>query len=597
MKPYICSISEVEHLRADMVNELNMLLPDFRLAACFVNPRAIKNGNEKFHRKLESKVFKNNAGMALRTSQSGFFNGVSPKTRGWFASMVTNPITARNTSVKQFLKNDDDILSDTFKVNNTYRVLPLVYKDVLTFSTGACLMLPDAVYGFWLYPLAMGTYSFACDAEGRPEMFCRDFVFTVKQVVDTYGTYDSDGKIIWDNIHPFVKSCYEKSLYNERVYLTTVVVPNVNYRPLQVNQLDPLDKKFHSYTYVQRFATASGQLSTMSLREISRNGEKSGYRKSDFLKVSGFDYFPVIISRWEVQAEENFGSGGPTQLALADIMTYQEMQRKRLNAIDKSISPPMVAPASLRRHQSSILAGGITYVENMNDGNSQFKPAFQVDAKVMDLIGSQDEYSDIINEAYYVDLFKMLIGQDLKSHISVQEINARAGEKLQLLGPAFNQWDFDLGTPILGNSRLMLRKEGKLPTIPKDLINPEGKSDLRIEYVSTLALAQKAGDLTTMERTLGVVSQVAKEFNDPTILRIMKPEDYVRKYADSIGLDPNLLLTEEEYAEVRQQADINAQAAQAQVSQAQGAETAKTLSEAKIGQGSVLDNMLQASGI
>lgn len=597
MEPYICSLSEVEHLRADMVNELNMLLPEFRLAACFVNPRAIKNGSEKLHRKLESKVFKNNAAMALRTATAGMFNGASPKTRAWFASMVTNPLSARNTKVKQFLKNEDDILSENFKVNNTYRVLPLIYRDTLTFSTGAAMILPHEIYGFWLYPLAIGTYSFACDAEGRPEMFCRDFVYTVKQVVDTYGTYNDDGSIDWTNIHPFVKSCYEKSLYNERVYLTSVVVPNKNFNPLKQNLLNPLDRKFHAYTYIQRFATASGQLSTLSIRDTSRNGSRgTGDRMKDFTRVSGYDYFPVIISRWELQAEENFGTGGSTQLALADIMTYQEMQRKRLNAIDKGISPPMVAPATLRRHQSSILAGGITYVENMEAG-AGFKPAFEVDFKVADLIGDMAEYKEIIDEAYYVDLFKMLIGQDLKSHISVQEINARAGEKLQLLGPAYNQWDFDIGSVLISDARHLLKKAGRLQPLPKELINEDGRSDVRIEYVSTLALAQKAANLNTMERLLGVTTQVAQATQDPSIMKLVKAEKFVREYADSIGYDPNLLLTEDEYEQEKANNAQQQQMMQQQAQQAQGAEIAKTLSEAKTGQGSMLDNMLQATGI
>lgn len=592
MEPYICKISEVEHLRSDMVNELNSLLPEFRLAACFVNPRAIKNGSEKFQRKLESKVFKNNAGLNLRTATAGMFNGASPKTREWFASMITNPLTAKNTEVKQYLKNDDNIISEHFKVNNTYRVLPLLYRDAMTFSTSACLMLPHAIYGFWLYPLAMGTYSFACDAEGRPEMFCRDFVYTVKQVVDTYATYDKNGAVDWTNIHPFVKDCYDKSLYNEKVHLTTVILPNKNYRANEVNAFNPLDKKFHAYTYIQRFSTASGQLSNMSIREIRRNGETKGNNLSDFLKVTGFDYFPVIISRWELQAEENFGTNGPTQVAIADIMTYQEMQRKRLNAVDKSISPPMVAPAHMRRHQSSILAGGITYVENM-DQNSGFRPAFMVDAKVAELIGDMAEYKELLDEAYYVDLFKMLIGQDLKSHVSAQEIQSRTGEKLQLLGPAFNQWDFDIGSILIGNARHLLGKMGRLTEKPKALLD-SGNDDVRIEYVSTLALAQKAGNLTTMERTFGVAAQVAQAHNNPAYLKILPPEIYIRTYADSIGLDPNLLLTEDEFAQEMQKDAQQQQAMAAQQQQIQGAEIAKTLSEAKTGQGSMLDNMLAA---
>lgn len=596
---YTYNLAEIEFIRSDMVNDLQELMPEFRLAAAFVNPRAIKNPGDKTHRRLTSKVLKNNAGMALRTSTSGMFNGASPKTRPWFHSVVSNPAAARTTSNKQFIKREDDIIAEVMQVNNTYRALPLLYKDTLTFSTGATLMLPHAIFGFWLYPLAMGTYSFTCDAEGNPEMFCRDFVYTVKQVVDSYAKVDArTGMKQWGNIHPYIKDCYEKSLYNEKVYLTTVICPNHRWNPLKENRLDPTDRKYQAYTYIQRFGSASGRFSGLSARELNRTRDDVLSDKTGFLEVSGFSYFPVIISRWELLAEENFGTGAPTQLALADIMTYQEMQRLRLNAVEKGVRPPMVGPASLRRHQSSILAGGITYVEDMQLG-ATFRPAFEVNAKIADLIASQDEYQDIINEAYYINLFMMLIGQDLKSHVSAQEINARAGEKLQLLGPALSQWDFDIGAKIIGNARHILREQGRLEEFPREMLADTGpvNAPVRVEYVSTLALAQKAANLNTMERFLGVTDSVAKVTQDLGVIKIIKSEKYLREYGDSIGLDPNLLLTEDEYAKAKRDEQARQANAQRQAQVAQESEVAKNLSQAKVGEGSMLDTMLSASSI
>lgn len=590
------TLTEVEALRSEMVNELQEYLPDFRLAAAFVNPRTIKNGSDKNHRRMESRVLKNTAGMALRTGKAGMFNGATPKTRPWFTSLVANPIAARTTKNRQFIQREDAILADVMQVNNTYRVLPMLYSDTMQYSSGACLQLPHPIYGTWLYPLAIGTYSFSCDAEGNPEMFCRDFVYTVKQVVDNYGKVDpATGAIVWDNIHPYIKTCYEKARYQEKVYLTTVILPNRKWNPLRENKFDPTDRKFQAYTYVQRFGSSAGKLSGLSSRELNRD-RKETVGDYMFLKVTGFSYFPVIISRWEVLAEENFGSGGPTQMCLADIMTQQEMQRARLNAIDKMVRPPMVGPASMRRHQSSILAGGITYVEDMQLG-AAFRPAFEVNARIAELITSQEEYQDIIHEAYYVNLFMMLIGQDLKSHISVQEINARAGEKLQLLGPALSQWDFDIGSKLIGNNRHILREQGRLDPIPEDMLMEDGRTPVRIEYISTLALAQKAANLNTMERFLGVVDSVSKVTMDESVRKIVKPEIYLRDYGDSIGLNPNLLITEDEYAKAVEAEAQNKAMAQQQALMQSESEVAKNLSQAKVGDGSMLETMLTASGI
>ena len=593
------TISEVESLRADMVNELQLYMPGFRLAAAYVDPRSIKNPGEKLAKQMRSKVYRNTAGMAARTSTAGMFNGASPKTRPWFASLVTNPLAAKTSSVRQFIKREDDLIAETMQVNNTYRVLPMLYGDTIKFSTGAALHLPHPIYGSWLYPLAIGTYSFACDLEGNPEMFCRDFVATVKQVVDNYGQVDpKTGKTDWSNMHPYIKECYEKSLYNEKVYLTQVILPNRKWNALKQELLDPLDRKYHAYTYVQRFGTASGMYSGLSAREINRNRSEVVGDLKDFLKVTGFSYFPVIISRWQLLPEENFGSGGPTEIAMADIMTDQEMQRARLNTIDKIVRPPMVGPASLKRHQSSILAGGITYVEDSQMGIG-FRPAFEINHRVAELISSQQDYREIIEEAYYVDLFKMLIGQDLKSHVSVHEIQTRASEKLQLMGPVMSQWDFDLGSKLISNNRHILREQGRLEPLPKELYQQNekgiGNSPVRIEYISTIALAQKAANIGTIERFLGVANNIAQVTQDPLAVRIIKTDDIIRGYADDVGLDPNYLHTEIEMSNIREQA-AQEQASVAQREMiAQDSEVAKNLSQAKVGEGSMLETMLTAS--
>ena len=79
--------------------------------------------------------------------------------------------------------------------------------------------------------------------------------------------------------------------------------------------------------------------------------------------------------------------------------------------------------------------------------------------------------------------------------------------------------------------------------------------------------------------------------------KLVKPEIYLRDYGDSIGLNPNLLLDESEYAKVVEaEAAKNAQGRQQALMQSEAA-IAKDLSQAKVGDGSMLETMLSASGV
>jgi hypothetical protein len=577
--------AEATALRNKLRDGMSRFLPKWRDLARFIAPERLKENPNDKHNGLrkDSRIIKNQAGRSLRTFVSGMMNGATPRSRPWFNLTVNNRQKALSAGAKRYFAEAEAVLNAHFQVSNLYRVLPMAYKDVGIFSNAAFAMLPDPRFGFHFYPFAIGTYAFACDDRGNTNTFTRDFSLTVRQIVERYTTLTPSGQIDWKGIPSWIREHWDNARYQETAVLAQLIIPNRDYNPDR-KSLDPADKKFQSYTWVH----ASGnnlppQTSSGFRNEASLNG-------SEFIKVSGFDYFPVITPRWEVMPEEDYGVDGPGEIALGDVMTLQEMEKWRLEAIAKLVKPPMVGHASLRRHQASILAGGITYVDDQG-AQAGFKPAFMVDPKLGDLIQDQQEYVQAIRSAFYEDLFLMLSGDRTVSHVTAREIDEKAAERMSTLAPVLGQWDQDLSSPLIRNAQIILEQQGRFPKRPKDL---EGE-ELRPEYISILAQAAKVSMMNSVERAVQFTANVAQIQQDPSLLKLINGEKILRSYYDYVAIDPTIILDEDEFEEIKQVAAQEQAMMKEQAMMAQESESAKNLSQAKVGEGSMLDTLLQAS--
>lgn len=584
------SLSEVMYLRNMMRQDYQRNESAFKFLAHFISPTRLKHApDDKTNKQSQIRaIIKNKGAMALRTFTSGMSNGATPRARPWFLLGVNNPAKTKSNWGKKYFSQCEQILNSHFNIGNLYRILPIAYKDIGLFSTAAYMMLPDAQYGFWFFPLSMGTYGFAVDIKGSPNMFYRDVCMTVRQVVDTYSSLKPGGGTDFGGIPTWVVQHYENARYTEEIILSQVIVENANFSPAKSKlSIHASDKKYVCYTFVQ---AGAGNLPLQSNRGFRTELSCSHKPTSEFVKVSGYNYFPVIIPRWEVQAEGTWGCDGPGDLALGDIMTLNEMEKARLEGVHKLVRPPMVGHASLRRHQASILAGGITYVD---DAGSQhgFKPAFQMDPKLYELIQCKGEYEFAIDEAFFVDLFRQFSRGESKTHVSVEEIREKSSERMAMVAPALGQLDFDQNSKLILNAMHILEAQGKMPVKPQEL---EGEQNT-IEYVSILAQAAKASQMNGAERGANFLTSFAQSVGKPEIISIIDEEKYARKYLEYVGVDPELIRGEDEVAAIRNQISQKKQMEEDLQVDAQSAATARDLSQAQPGQGSLLDHWMDAS--
>lgn len=582
------TLSEIQAIRESMRQEMLVHLPTFKLLAQYIAPSRIReNPEDRTNKNWQTRrILKNQGGMSLRTFGAGMSNGATPRTRPWNQYRCLNDRKNSSSTARKYFSSTEKIVNNFFQMGNLYEVFQWAHKEVGLFSNAAYGMLPHHKYGFFFYPFPLGTYGFACDIEGNPEMFYRDFTYTVRQVVMNYAKLKDGAVIDWSNIPSYIKERWDNAQYQELVTISNVILPNCDYDPKKLS-LDGSHKRYQSYHFI--LSMASG-LPVQSSNGARNEVAAASPNKTEFLRVGGHDYFPVIIDRWETIAEQGWGIEGPGEMALGEIMGLQEMQKYRLEAIAKLVKPPMVGPAALRRHMASILAGGMTYLDET--AGQQFRPVFEIDPKLSELITDQMECKNAIKDAFYDNVFNLFSGQESKTHVTVEEIREKAGERMVQLSPALSSLDRSRSR-LMNNAHFILEDAGILDPRPKEL---EGE-EFRPQYISILHQAAKASQMTSIERGINFAASLATTVQDPAILKMIKSDNIARRYlVDVLALDPDDIATEDEMKKIRgdlmkqqQQQSINLQLQQQ-------AEIAKNLSDAKIGEGSMLDAQLEAAG-
>jgi len=543
---------KIEVLRGMLENERSTFLPQWRDNADYILPRrpqfTVTDSNRGERR--NQKIIDATATLAARTLRSGMMGGITSPARPWFRLSTPDPALAESSAAKIWLDIVTTRMTTVFLRSNLYNALPIVYGDMGTFGTAAMAIEEDFENVIRCYPFPIGSYCIATDDRQKVDVFFREFRYTVRQLVQKFGM-GPDGKIDWSKFSVTVKNHYDNKQMDIWITVCHVIQPNLDY-----NQKSLTSKKYESVYYEkgQGSATAMGA--------------------ETYLRDSGFDYFPVLAPRWEVTGEDVYGTECPGNIAIGDIKALQIMQKRKAQAIEKMVNPPMIGPSTLRTQKASILPGDITYVDE-REGQKGFRPAHEVNFRIEALTADIQEIQQRIRRTYYEDLFLTLTNSDRRM-ITAREIDERHEEKLLALGPVLEQLNQDLLDPLIDISFNIMAKQGFIPPPPPEL----NGHVLKVEYISIMHQAQKLAGLVGIEKLAQFAGQVA-QFK-PEVLDKIDGDQMVDEYADIIGTPPRIIVSDDQVMQVRAQRQ-QAQAQQAQQAQiAQTAKTAKDLSAADL---------------
>ena len=416
-----------ELLRSQLELERSSFLPHWRDLGDNIlprRPRFFLSDTNKGERRSQ-KIIDSTASLAARTLRSGMMGGLTSPARPWFRLTTPNKDLAELGPVKFWLEEVTRRMNTIFLRSNLYRSLPILYGDLGVFSTAAMYVEEDFDDVIRTYALPIGSYSVANDSKLKVRVFFREFRMTVRQVVEMFAETGPDGKPDFSNISSGVQSMWANNNREAWVNIAHVIQPNDQYRP---NNALSKYKKYMSVYYERGSATNS-------------NGDAAA-DEGKLLSEKGYDYFPVLVPRWEVTGEDTYGTSCPGMIALGDIRQLQTGEKRSLQAIEKKVNPPMIAPTALKRVKTSILPGDITYTDE-REGLKGFRAAHDINFQIQELEGKQEQIRIRIQRAFFEDLFLQLSRTD-RREITAREIEERHEEKLLALGPVLEQLNQDL---------------------------------------------------------------------------------------------------------------------------------------------------------
>jgi hypothetical protein len=434
---------------------------------------------------------------------------------------------------------------------NYYSSLALQYLDLATFQTSWKMIYEDNDDVFRCINYPLGEYYFSQNSKMVVDRVAREFTWRVEQVVQEFG---------FENCSTAVKMSYKtggKGL-NEYVSLCHVLEPNdTRFRDVGVPRVFPWREIFWDK------ADTPGRV----------------------LRVRGYNEWPGAAARWEVMGNDPYGVG-PSSDALPDIRQLQHMEKRKLQALDKLVSPPVVADIQLQNRPMALLPNGVTYVAGIN--NVGVKPIYTVQPPLGEITQEIRGLETRIKETYHNDLFRMI--SELTQRMTATEVDARREEKLVLLGPVLDRFQNEvLDSDIKRIFGIMLRN-GLFAPPPPEIIDGAAA----IEYDSILSDARRALDAAPIERGAAFIGNLSAAV--PEVMEIPDWQETTKDYLRKIGWpEKNIRPAEEIVASI--------QAKQQGAAVAQGAETASTaagaaklLSETPVGGASSALGLLLGNG-
>jgi hypothetical protein len=487
---------------------------------------------------------------ALKVLGAGMMAGMSSPARPWFRLTLQDRELAEYDSVKGWLADTQRRMLHIFATSNTYQVLHQVYMELGAFGTSAVVMMEDPVTTIHHYHSPIGEFALANDYRGRVNTLYREFEKTVGEIVIEFG---------YTNCSPTVRTMYDRGNLDEWVKIVHAIEPRA------VRSLDNPSAMHKAYRSVYFEPSYDGGDTTKVLRE------------------SGFDDFPVMAPRWHRMAGDVYGHS-PGMEALGDIKSLQHMSLRRSNVVDYQTKPPLQVPTSMRQREIDWKPGGVTFVDQIGVQNT-VQPLFAATLPINDLLVSMQDARELIRSAFHADMFLMLANGDT-TRMTATEVAARNEEKMLMIGPVLERLQHELLKPLIDRTFERMITNGNIMMPPEELQGVE----LDVEFVSVLAQAQRAIGVNSIDRyvnSLGVIAQMR-----PEVLDKIDVDNWADAYADMLGVDPDIIVPNDQVALIREQRAEQQQQMEQQAMMAQAAQTGQALGNIKTNESNAATDLL-----
>ena len=461
-------------------------------------------------RRRDEKMLQGVAWQAAQVFSAGIMSGLTPPSRQWFKFGFSDPELNKDVGATKVLDQRQEIMQAVLAGSNFYNSVHSCYLE-LPFGQAPLAIFPDSKTGVRFQPLTIGTYALEVGGDGTVQRLLRKYRLTLEQIVESFGQ---------DALPWRYKAQFDNNRFDNKKYTVYwLVEPNRDREPGKIGRLN---MPYRSMYWMK------------------------GSNENEWLYVGGFEEFPVPVARYIVTGMDAYGKG-PGWFAEGDVNALQVMKKDQLLGIEMGVKPPVTVTHDVMNYGGvNMYPGGMT---KMSDANSAVRPLFQVGLDIDHVSAEITLTKDDIKRAYAADLFLMLDNID-NGQMTAREIVERQQEKLQQLGPVVQRLQDEFLNNILERVYNILDRSGIFPPIPDDVLETLSGKEMKIEYISPLAQAQKMSGLVNIEQAVSFTLQIAQAW--PDAVKVIDPLATVEKYMELLGAPAAMRRSEEEVQQMIQ---------------------------------------------
>ena len=451
----------------------------------------------------ETHILDATASRSLRVLAAGLQSGLTSPARPWFRLRRGGKDATESGPERRWLDEVEAAIYAAFAGSNFYQAIHNLYTELAVFGSATMYMEADDEHVLRCHTLSCGEFSWSCNASGRVDTVLRKSKMTTRQVIQQWGETTASAELLKQhakNPDTFVE-------------VTQLVRPRKNINPTKMGKSN---MPFASYIW------------------------ESGTKGNNFLHKGGYEEFPFLCARWDVLGGDVYGRS-PAMEALPDIRMLQEMTKSQILAIHKVVNPPMRVPANYKQ-RLSLIPGAINYISpNQPEG---IGPLYQINPDIAAISRKIEDVREAVREGFFTDLFLLFTG-DSRSNVTATEVLERGQEKMLMLGPVIERHQTEILDPLLVRAFGIISRANILPPPPSSLSG----NALRIEYVSSLAQAQRFGGAEIIRRLIQEVSTIAGVC--PSVLDKIDFEQAVDELASISGAPARIVRSDKEVEALR----------------------------------------------
>lgn len=462
--------------------------------------------------------------ICARNLASGLVSGKSSPTRPWFKLRVGTVDSTMTSPTSLWLAECERILYLIFAESNFYNSIAMFYYDLVIFGTATQLIYEDYENVINCYNPCAGEYYIDLDGKYRPTIFYREFTMTISAVVNEFGK---------DNCSESVRRAFAEG----GAALTREIVI--------AHSLEPNDDgRGPSFGFSDKFA----------MRELYWEWGGSASPQAgntvtpvSFLRKKGYYDRPNICGRWDLVSNDPYGRS-PGMDGLPDQKQLQLESRRKAQAIDKMVNPPLVADVQLKNQPASLLPGGMTYVQGYTtSGKPGIASIYDTKFPVGEITEDLNEVRSRLSKTFFNDVLMTASQYETRSNVTAIEWDMRKSESLVALGPALERIDHEVLGPVLDRVFGIATRAGILPPAPPEI---QGQA-INVEYVSMLQQAQQAAASAGIERVLQLAGGLLGAKDD--IMDNIDCDYALDKYSELLNNPPQMIRSPEALAAIREE--------------------------------------------